>query len=97
MRIACPHCGPRDTREFAYLGDADVARPDPAAPDALGRFIDYVYLRDNPAGPFRELWYHGAGCQAWLAVTRNTRTHEILRVEPLMAWTSGAGDRGAAS
>ena len=25
------------------------------------------------AGPHREYWYHGAGCHAWLVVTRNTR------------------------
>ena len=52
-------------------------------PDALrAAFDDYVYLRDNPAGPHRELWHHGAGCQAWLVVTRDTRTHEIFGVEP---------------
>jgi heterotetrameric sarcosine oxidase delta subunit len=83
MRIACPHCGTRDVREFAYLGDATVKRPDPGAPDALARFIDYVYLRDNPAGPHRELWYHAAGCQTWLEVTRDTRTHAIASVEAL--------------
>ena len=43
-------------------------------------FHDYVYLRDNPAGPHRELWYHGSGCRAWLVVTRDTRTHAILAV-----------------
>ena len=37
-----------------------VRRPDPQAPDALAQFTAYVYLRDNPAGPHRELWYHGA-------------------------------------
>jgi sarcosine oxidase subunit delta len=81
MRIACPHCGARDVREFSYLGDATVERPDPGASDALARFTDYVYLRDNPAGLHRELWYHASGCQAWLVVTRNTRTHAILAVE----------------
>ena len=43
-----------------------------AATDAA--LFDYVYLRDNPAGAHRELWYHGAGCRAWLVVTRDTRT-----------------------
>jgi methylglutamate dehydrogenase subunit B len=78
MRIACPHCGERDLREFSYLGDASVARPDPGSPDALEAFTEYVYLRDNPAGLQREFWYHGAGCQAWLVVTRDTRIHQIL-------------------
>jgi sarcosine oxidase subunit delta len=81
MRIDCPYCGSRDVREFSYLGDASVQRPDADAPDALARFTEYVYLRDNPAGPHRELWYHAAGCQAWLVVTRDTRTHDILAIE----------------
>ena len=50
MRIACPHCGSRDAREFLYHGAADPVRPDLCADDALDRFTDYVYLRDNPAG-----------------------------------------------
>ena len=64
MRIACPHCGDRDAREFVTHGDAGPIRPDAAAPDALARFVDYVYLRDNPAGALRELWFHAAG---WIA------------------------------
>jgi sarcosine oxidase subunit delta len=81
MRIACPYCGERDVREFAYHGDAAPVRPDPAARDALARFTEYVYLRENPAAPLRELWYHAAGCQSWLIVTRDTRTHEIAAVQ----------------
>lgn len=97
MRFVCPHCGPRDAREFTYLGDATVERPDTADSDALERFTEYVYLRDNPAGPLRELWYHGAGCQTWLVVTRNTRTHEILDVASRKARPTGAAGGGAAS
>jgi sarcosine oxidase subunit delta len=81
MRIRCPYCGERDLIEFTYLGDASFARPDPDAADAQERFYGAVYLRDNPAGPFEELWYHGSGCRGWLRVRRNTRTHEILGVE----------------
>ena len=77
MRIPCPHCGERDVHEFSYLGDATLARPDPAAPDAVATFSDYVYLRDNPAGPHEELWYHASGCRSWLRVARDTRTHAI--------------------
>ena len=83
MQIPCPHCGRRDLREFTYLGDAGVRRPDPTAADAMPAFAAYVYLRDNPAGPHRELWYHGAGCGAWLVVTRDTRTHQISGVVSL--------------
>ncbi len=91
MRIPCSHCGERGLEEFVYLGDATVRRPPvPAAmPDAAApataveaAFSDYVYLRDNPSGPHRELWQHTGGCRAWLVVTRDTRTHEILAVAP---------------
>jgi methylglutamate dehydrogenase subunit B len=85
MRIPCPHCGLRDLREFTYLGDATPQRPDPDGADAVDRFNAYVYLRDNPAGTHRELWYHGAGCQAWLAVERDTRTHAIAGVRSYKA------------
>ncbi len=47
--------------------------------------FSYVYLRDNPAGAHRELWYHGAGCQAWLAVERDTLTHAIAAVDSYKA------------
>jgi methylglutamate dehydrogenase subunit B len=81
MRIACPYCGERDVQEFTYLGDAGKTRPDgmDATPEAM---LDYVYLRDNPAGTHRELWYHAAGCHAWLVVARDTRSHAIAEVEP---------------
>ncbi|MGH8137756.1 MAG: sarcosine oxidase subunit delta [Steroidobacteraceae bacterium] len=80
MRIQCPYCGERETGEFSYLGDAAAGRPDPGAPDAAARFFEAVYLRDNPAGPHDELWFHTYGCRGWLRVTRNTLTHEILAV-----------------
>jgi heterotetrameric sarcosine oxidase delta subunit len=80
MRIQCPFCGERDVGEFAYLGDANFVRPDPDAPAAEARFFEELYLRDNPAGPHEELWYHASGCRSWLRVRRDTRTHEILAV-----------------
>ncbi len=81
MRIPCPHCGERDVQEFSYLGDASLMRRDEAQASAEAMH-DYVYLRDNPAGRHRELWYHAAGCHAWLLVTRDTRTHAIAGAEP---------------
>ncbi len=84
MLIDCPYCGLRDLVEFTVNGEA-VARPavngefDGEA--ARGAFAEAVYLRDNPAGLHREHWFHAAGCQSWLLVERDTRTHEIVEVE----------------
>ncbi len=74
MRIPCPFCGSRDSREFVYRGDATPVRP--ACDDADAMF-DYLYLRDNPAGAFEELWYHAQGCRNWLRVQRDTRSHAV--------------------
>ncbi|WP_297772358.1 sarcosine oxidase subunit delta [uncultured Roseovarius sp.] len=82
MLINHPLLGPRDASEFIYKGDAAlIHRPDPTAPDAQEVFIDYGYLRDNPAGAHRELWFHEQGDRSWLVVTRDTVTHEITEVE----------------
>lgn len=82
MIIDHPLLGPRDAQEFTYLGDASlIDRPDWQATDAAERFFDYQYLRDNPAGFHKELWFHEMGDRSWLVVTRNTLTHEITKVE----------------
>lgn len=77
MRLPCPICGDRDRREFYYKGAA--AFLDRPAPDAGAEAWDgYLHLRDNPAGETRDLWQHEAGCGAWIVVTRNTVTHEVV-------------------
>ncbi|KUM28566.1 sarcosine oxidase subunit delta [Mesorhizobium loti] len=82
MIINHPLLGPRDAQEFVYLGDATlIDRPDWQASGAVDRFYEYLYLRDNPAGMHRELWFHEQGDRSWLVVTRNTVTHEIASVE----------------
>ena len=82
MIIPHPLLGPRDSQEFTYLGDASlIERPDWQADNAVDRFHDYLYLRDNPAGTHRELWFHEQGDRSWLVVTRDTVTHEIISAE----------------
>jgi sarcosine oxidase subunit delta len=82
MIINHPLLGPRDAAEFVYLGDASlIDRPDWRDDNAAEKFHDYLYLRDNPAGEHQELWYHEQGDRSWLVVTRNTLTHEILKVD----------------
>lgn len=84
--IACPWCGPREETEYHYGGQAHVAYP--ADPSALtdAEWGDYVFFRDNPAGPFAERWMHGAGCRRWFNAVRDTVTYEVLSV-------SGPGSR----
>lgn len=78
MRIPCPLCGPRDIREFTCKGhETYLRRPDGA--EWSEAWNAYLHDRENPAGPTRELWYHGMGCGAWLVVARDTLTHEVTR------------------
>ena len=82
MLIDHPLLGPRDASEFVYLGDASlIDRPDGLADGAPEAFHAYLYLRDNPAGEHRELWFHEQGDRSWLVVTRDTVSHAILKVE----------------
>ncbi len=75
MRITCPCCGPRDRREFTWIGTAAIMdRPSAGAPPEA--WHDYIHLRDNPAGPSQELWYHDP-CGAVALVGRDTLTHEV--------------------
>jgi heterotetrameric sarcosine oxidase delta subunit len=78
MRINCCHCGERDSGEFVCHGAVHGRRP--GAQDGAPAFHRYVYLRDNVRGRHDEYWYHAYGCRAWLEVTRDTRTHEVIAV-----------------
>ena len=73
--IPCPFCGPRSEDEFAYRGDATVARPAPGAGEDA--FYHYVYTRANPRGWHVEWWHHAAGCRQWVKVERHTLTHAV--------------------
>ena len=74
MRLTCPHCGTRDSREFTYRG-ADLSRP--PASGAFGAAWDaYLHLRENPAGATAEQWYHDP-CGTWIVVHRDTTSHAV--------------------
>jgi sarcosine oxidase subunit delta len=76
MRLLCPFCGERGLEEFTYAGDAALVRPAPDAGQA--EWVEYVYMRRNPAGVHGELWYHGVACRQFVKLERDTRTHAIL-------------------
>ena len=62
LLIHCPYCGPRPELEFAYAGQAHVARPPDPSATTLDEWAEFLYLRNNTARhPCRTL----ASC-AWL-------------------------------
>ena len=78
LLVRCPWCGPRDEIEFRYGGQAGLTYP--AAPEELSddEWADYLFMRDNPNGPFRERWFHTAGCRQWFNAVRNTATYRFV-------------------
>ena len=78
LLIHCPRCGPRDEIEFRYGSQAHVAYP--ADPEALSNeeWADFLFMRDNPRGPFRERWYHVHGCRRWFNAVRDTVTDKFV-------------------
>ena len=82
MIIEHPLLGARDSSEFIYMGDASLLnRPKWDDEEAESKFYKYLYLRENIAGIHNELWFHQQGDRSWLVVSRNTLTHEIIRVD----------------
>ena len=92
MLIRCPWCGERAHTEFFYGGDASLPRPATAESGATDDWTAFVYLRDNPRGPHRELWQHSHGCRQWFVVERDTSNHAVLSAHaPDGAHTGSAG------
>jgi sarcosine oxidase, subunit delta len=80
LLISCPWCGPREETEFRYGGQAHVAYPERPLERDDATWAEYLFVRDNPKGPFAERWVHTAGCRRWFNVVRDTVTDEIHAV-----------------
>lgn len=80
LLIDCPYCGPRDETEFHYGGQAHIVRPTNGETLNDAQWADYLFMRDNPKGPFRERWSHAAGCRRWFNMLRDTATHRIIAI-----------------
>lgn len=77
LQITCPWCGPRDQSEFAYAGEADVVRPADPSQLSDAEWAQYLFMRRNTQGVFREQWHHAHGCQQFFIVVRDTTTNQI--------------------
>lgn len=87
LLVPCPHCGPRNSADLRYEGEA-IARPDPNA-TSPEEWRGYLYLRDNPAGWIRETWYCRSGCRRFFVLERNLASNEF-REPPLPGDRLGA-------
>ena len=78
LLIDCPYCGQRPEIEFAYGGEAHVARP--PDPSALSdeQWAEYLYMRTNPKGRHAERWRHVHGCGRFFNALRDTASDAFL-------------------
>jgi heterotetrameric sarcosine oxidase delta subunit len=77
LKIRCPWCGPREEIEFGYGGQAHVAYPAEPLDTDDATWGEYLFVRDNPKGPFAERWVHSAGCRRWFTAVRDTVSNEF--------------------
>jgi sarcosine oxidase, subunit delta len=77
LLIDCPYCGKRPELEFAYGGQAHIARPERPAESSDQQWADYLYQRSNPRGPHAERWRHVHGCGRFFNAVRDTTTDQF--------------------
>ena len=80
LLIPCPHCGERDECEFAYGGHA-VDFPELQAD--LSAWHHAIHLADISDDNVTEVWFHADGCECWILLQRNIRTHEFHELNKL--------------
>jgi len=73
LLIHCPYCDERRAEiEFAYAGEAHIARP--VDPSVLSDedWQQYLFIRSNPRGRHHERWRHIHGCGRFFNAVRDT-------------------------
>jgi sarcosine oxidase subunit delta len=76
--IHCPYCEQTlPELEFAYAGQAHIARP--ADPSSLSdeEWEKYLFIRANPRGRHNERWRHVHGCGRFFNAVRDTVTDKF--------------------
>jgi sarcosine oxidase subunit delta len=80
LLIDCPYCGPRPEIEFAYGGQAHVARPGQPSAASDQEWSDYLYTRINTRGVHAERWRHARGCGRFFNALRDTTTDQFIAI-----------------
>ncbi len=93
LLIHCPYCGPRPELEFAYGGQAHIARPADPSQVNDDDWGEYLYLRKNTRGVHAERWRHVRGCARFFNALRDTTTDQFIATykvgEPMPSLPTG--------
>ena len=73
LLIHCPYCDQQRAEiEFAYAGEAHIARPPDPATMSDEDWARYMFIRSNPRGRHHERWRHIHGCGRFFNAVRDT-------------------------
>jgi sarcosine oxidase subunit delta len=78
LLIVCPYCGKRPEIEFAYGGQAHLARPKQPSQLDDQAWAEFLYMRSNTKGVYAERWRHARGCGRFLNALRDTTSDHFL-------------------
>jgi sarcosine oxidase subunit delta len=98
LLIHCPSCGSRPEIEFAYDGEAHIARPQNPALLDDDQWVEFLFLRSNAKRVHCERWRHTHGCARFFNAIRDTlsdrflMTYEIGQAKPDLALLTQARD-----
>jgi sarcosine oxidase subunit delta len=77
LLIPCPWCGEHAETDFSCGGEAGITRSKSTESLSDEAWADYLFMRTNPRGSYRELWNHSQGCRRWFVVERDTESYVI--------------------
>lgn len=78
LLIRCPYCGERPEIEFAYGGQAHLARPVKAETLTDEEWAAFLYMRANTKGRHAERWRHVHGCARFFNAVRDTTSDRFM-------------------
>ena len=79
LLIHCPYCDKSlPELEFAYAGEAHIARPTDPSAMSDEEWRDFLFIRSNPRGPHAERWRHIHGCARFFNAVRDTVSDKFL-------------------
>ena len=83
LLIHCPYCDDAlPELEFAYAGEAHIARPSDPSKLSDEEWRDFLFIRSNPRGLHAERWRHINGCGRFFNALRDTVSDRFLTTYP---------------
>ncbi|OYU71916.1 MAG: sarcosine oxidase subunit delta [Alphaproteobacteria bacterium PA3] len=79
LLIRCPYCqDDLPEAEFAYAGEAHIARPSDPMKLSDEEWRNYLFIRSNPRGTHFERWRHIHGCARFFNAVRDTVSDKFV-------------------